>query len=215
MTPNFDATTDFAQAVDGLESVSLLRRGSSQAVAISSARRQQETTLESEPSDGAARQADIQWHLQLPVGELSPEVGDAVVDLQGNRWTILQVEALSYLGRWKCAARDLRIVYGCLDRVDIERAVWDDLGSGPEIVGWNYAFSALPVKIQPSKVVVDNSVTPVITTAHFDIILSETIALEPDDRFVDEAGTIYQLVSYEQSERIDVLPIAKVTRIDV
>ncbi len=214
MTLSFDPTTDFAQAVDGLESVTLQRRGSSQTVTVSSAQRQQETAQESEPSDGAVRQADILWHLQLPAGEDPPEVGDAVIDLQGNRWTILQVEALSLLGRWKCAARDLRIAYGCFDRVDIERAVWGDLGSGPEIVGWNYAFSALPVKIQPSTVVVDNSVTPVATTAHFDIILSETIALEPDDRFVAEDGTIYQIESYEQSERIDVLPIAKVTRVD-
>ncbi|NOY30808.1 MAG: hypothetical protein GXP28_11760 [Planctomycetes bacterium] len=98
--------------------------------------------------------------------------------------------------------------------MDVERAVWGDLGSGPEIVDWVYAFTALPVKIQPEEIVVDDSLDPPVTKSFFHIHLSESILLEPDDRLVAEDGTVYLLQSYEGAERIDRLPVAKVLRKD-
>jgi len=212
MTIEISAENDFKDLIDGNESVVLRRRDSLQSVTIDVARRQSVVAQEALPSGGAVRQADTVWHVPLPTGESAPQLGDVLVDAEGRRWTILKTRELPTLSRWKCDTRELSIAYGCDDRVDIERAVWDDLGSGPEIVGWVYVRTALPVKIQPDEMLVDTVAVPWEADSKFDIVLSESIPLEPDDRFVAEDGTIYGLESYEQAERIDALPIARVLR---
>ena len=212
MTSIFNVVDDFQDVVDNTEAVVLNRRDSSQNVAIDAARQQSIVTQESRPSDGAVRQADAVWHLPMPEGESAPQLGDVLIDAEGRRWTVLETRELPALGRWKCETRELSIAFGCVDRVDIERAMWDDLGSGPEIVGWVYVRTSLPVKIQPQEMTVDTSSTPWEAEADFEIILSQSIALEPGDRFVAEDGTIYALQAYKQTECIDALPIAKVLR---
>ena len=213
MSAELDPSDEFAQWADGLENVTLRRRDSGETVSITVALRRDVVAREAEPSGGAALQTDALWHLQLPAGESPPELGDVVIDARDHHWTIQQTEELPLLGRWKCAARELQVAFGCVDHVDVQRAVWDDLGSGPEIVGWSYVYTALPVKIQPEKTLVsDTSITPT-STLHFHIILGEAFPLEPDDRFVAADGAIYRLESIEQTDRIDVLPIAKVVRV--
>jgi hypothetical protein len=204
-----DIATDFAQVVDGLEEVTLRRRDSHAIVSVLTARRQHVRTLEAEPSQGAVVEANAAWHLVLAEG-VAPHVGDVVLDAGDHRWTILEVEELPQLGRWKCVTRELRIAYGCGERVDVERAVWSD-GETPEIVGYTYVATALPVRIQPVEVSVDDEQTGQAT---FRIILGESLALEPRDRFVGGDGTIYVLQSYQQAERIDVLPVAVVVRVE-
>jgi hypothetical protein len=168
---------------------------------------------EAEPSGGAAGQTDAVWHLQPPEGESPPELGDVVIDARDHHWTIQQTEELPLLRRWKCAARELRVAFGCDDHVDVQRAVWDDIGNGPEIVDWNYVYTALPVRIQPDETVVsDTSIAPT-STLRYRIILGEPFPLQSDDRFVAADGAIYRLESIEQADRIDVLPIAQVVRV--
>ena len=198
-----EIATDFAQIVDGLEEVTLRRRDSSVTVSVMAARRQQVRSREAEPSQGAVVEANAEWHLML-AEEATPHVGDVLLDVGDHRWTILEVEELSLLGRWKCTTRELRIAYGCGERVDIERAIWNTAET-PEIVGYAYVVTALPVRIQPVTVSADEP-------AKFRIILSESLALEPHDRFIAGDGTVYTLQSYEQAERIDMLPVAVVLR---
>ncbi|MDZ4659299.1 MAG: hypothetical protein SH868_17130 [Bythopirellula sp.] len=198
-----EIATDFAQVVDGLEEVTLRRRDGMTSIAVIAARRQGVQQREAEPSGGAVTEANAEWHLAL-AENLAPRVGDVVVDAQGGRWTILVAEELPQLGRWKCVTRELRIAYGCGERIDIERPIWST-GETPEIVGYVYVATALPVRIQPVTVSSYDQAT-------FRIILGESLALEPGDRFVAGDGTIYTLQSYEQAERIDVLPVAMVVR---
>jgi len=213
MSVELDPSGEFAQWADGLENVTLRRRESGETVAITVALRRDVVAQEAELSGGAALQTDALWHLQLPAGESPPELGDVVIDARDHHWTIQQTEELPLLGRWKCAARELRVAFGCVDHVDVQRAVWDDLGNGPEIVGWSYVYTALPVKIQPEETLVsDTSIAPT-STLRFHIILGEAFPLQPDDRFVAADGAIYRLESIEQADRIDVLPIAKVVRV--
>jgi len=206
---------DFAEFADNLEPVTLRRRGSTQQIIVETAYRHQGVTQEMEPTGGAVLQTDAVWHLRFPTGEVAPQLGDVVIDQHENRWTILQTEELSQLGRWKCAARELRIAYGCHDRVDIERAVWGDQGNGPEIIDWSYVCMALPVKIQLDEMILDTSTTPPTKQLLFDVFLSESIALEPDDRLTAEDGTSYRLQSLQQAERIDALSIARAVREEV
>ncbi len=202
-----EIATDFAQVADGLEEVTLRRRDSNTIVAVSAARRQHVRTQEAEPSQGTVVEANAEWHLVL-AEDVAPHVGDVVLAGADHRWTILEVEELPLLGRWKCAARELRIAYGCGERVDVERPVWSS-GEAPEIVGYTYVATALPVRIQPVEVSVDDAHGGQATLR---IILGESLALEPHDRFVAGDGTIYMLQSYRQAERIDALPVAVVVR---
>ena len=212
MTFEVQPEGDFSSFIDGAETVTLRRRASEETVAVPTAYRLKTTDQEALPSDGVVQQHDVEWHLQLPGETLAPSVGDVVVDAQGRCWTILKARHLSRLQRWKCSTRELSLAYGFHDRVVVERPVWDYSGIGPIVAGWNYAFTALPVRIQPLEV--DVAVTPdgTFTRAYFEIIFAEQVSLEPYDRFVAEDGTIYTMDSYEGAERIDELPVVKVLR---
>ena len=203
---------DFSELVDNLEVVTLRRANSTEDWKVRYAVRQQIQAEQAEPSNGTVLQADVIWHLQLSDQEIAPQLGDLVIDQQKNRWTILEIQRLDMLGRWKCTTRELRIAYGCHDLVDVDRAVWDDIGSGPEIVSWQPICSALPVKIQPTDMILDSSTAPPTKQFLYQIVLSESVALEPDDRLTAEDGTSYRLQSLQQAERIDVLPVAQVLR---
>ncbi len=199
---------DFSLLVDQLESITLQRRDSTNETAVEKAWRHLPKTRETTPSGGGALQADAVWHLQLSAGETIPQLGDVVVDQQDNRWTILETQELAKLGRWKCTTRELRLVYGCRDLVDIDRPVWGDNGSGPEIVDWAPICAALPVSIRLDEMILDTSTVPPSKELLYEIVLSESVAIEPDDRLVAEDGKSYRLQSLRKAERIDALPIA-------
>lgn len=203
---------DFAEFVDNLEPVTLRRKDSTKELVVEAAYRHQVETQESELSGGAVLKADAVWHLQLPSDAVAPQIGDVVIDQQENRWTLLEIQQLTMLGRWKCDSRELRIAYSCHDRVEIDRAVWGDLGAGPVIVDWTSICATLPVSIQLDEMILDTSTTPPTKQLLYRIILSESIALEPDDRLTAEDGTSYRLQTLRQAERIDALPIAMALR---
>lgn len=209
----FEPNEDFAEFVDGLELVTLRRRESTEALQIKSAYRLSAEVQEAEPSGGTAQQVDAVWHLQLPGEATAPQLGDIVVDQAANQWTILETQQLTLLDRWKCVTRELRIANGCNTRVDVERAIWEDNGSGLEIVEWKYVCTALPVRIQPDEQkITDASATPPVQQAIYQVMLSESIAIEPDDRLVAGDSVRYRVQSVHQAERIDVLPMVKALR---
>jgi hypothetical protein len=202
-----DVASDLSVIVDGTEAVTLRRRGSIATIAVSAAWRANAQDREAEPSGGVVVQADAEWQLQL-AGSERPQVGDVVIDGAGRHWTVLVVEHLPRLSRWKCKARELRIAYGCGERVDVERPVWSE-GETPEIVGWTYLTTALPVRIQPVEFSLDAENNP---QAVFRVIVGEPLDLAPHDRLTAGDGTTYSVRSFEQAERIDALPVAVVVR---
>jgi hypothetical protein len=202
-----DVASDLSVIVDGAEVVTLRRRGSIATITVSAAWRANVRDREAEPSGGAVVQADAQWQLQL-AGSERPQVGDVVIDGAGRHWTVLVVQHLPRLSRWKCEARELRIAYGCGERVDVERPVWSE-GETPEIVGWTYLATALPVRIQPVEFSLDAENNP---QAVFRVIVGEPLDLAAQDRLTAGDGTTYSVRSFEQAERIDALPVAVVRR---
>jgi hypothetical protein len=202
-----DVASDLSVIVDGTEVVTLRRRGSSATVAVSAAWRANVQDREAEPAGGAVVQADAEWQLQL-AGSERPHVGDVVIDGAGRHWIVLVVDHLPRLSRWKCETRELRITYGCGERVDIERPVWSE-GETPEIVGWTYLVTAIPVRIQPVEFDLDADSN---SQAVFRVILGEPLDLAPHDRLTAGDGTTYSVRSFEQAERIDALPVAVVVR---
>ncbi len=215
MTTKPNLLEDFAEFIDNLELVTLRRKDSTKELLVKTAYRQVAATQEMEPSGGSVLQADAVWQIQLPADAMVPQLGDVVIDQHKNRWTILRTEELVRLGRWKCTTRELRIAYDCHERVDIERPVWGDLGSGPVIVDWTEICAALPVSIQLDEMTLDTSTTPPTKQLLFKILLSESIALEPDDRLTAEDGVSYRLESLQHAKHINALPIASALREEV
>jgi len=91
---SFDPSSDFAEVVDGVESVTLNRRGSTPGgtgEAVQNALRRAVTVAEAAHSGGRFTASDVTWH--LPCSELSnrPRLGDVITDGDGRRWTVLEV----------------------------------------------------------------------------------------------------------------------------
>lgn len=213
MTMELSTQDDFVAWADGLEAVTLTRRESGESVAVAAALCRRTVAQEAEPSGGAAVRADATWLVPLPAGEAAPRVGDVLRDGLDGKWTILEVEAQRLLGRWKCVARNLRVAFGINDRVDVQRAEWDLSGEEPVFLGWSFVCTALPVRIQPAETTIIGPMNAPESTARYTVILGEPYPLQPGDRLVGPDGAIYRLESIEQSERIDVLPVARVVRV--
>ena len=213
MSIEFDPSQDFTAAIDGLETVTLRKRETGAVVTGLTALRREQRAGEAEPSGGASVQSDVVWYLELPENLAPLELGDALIDVSECQWTVLAIDRQRVLGRIKCETRELRVALGCDDYADVQRAVWEDLGQGPEITGWNDVYTAMPVRIQPDETLLSDTSNTPTATERFTIILGEPFPLEADDRFVGTDGAIYRLESIQQVARIDKLPIAKVLRV--
>jgi hypothetical protein len=95
----FDPSGDLANVVDGLEAVSVTRRGSSASAVVDHALRQAVKTREAQRSQGRYTAGDVVWH--LPTAELAepPRPGDILVDAGGHRWTVLEVAQAALASR--------------------------------------------------------------------------------------------------------------------
>ncbi len=213
MSIEFDPSQDFVTSVDGLETVSLRKRESGSLVAGLTSLRREQISSEAEPSGGTSVQSDAVWYLELPDAGTRLELGDIIIDADDSQWTVLAVDQHSLLGRLKCETRELRVALGCDDSVDVQRAVWQDLGQGPEITSWDDVYTAMPVRIQPDETTVSDTSNAPTAIERFTIVMGEQFPVESDDRFVGSDGAIYRLESIEQAARIDKLPIAKVVRV--
>lgn len=213
MPVELNVAGDFSTLLDATEPITLFRRDAAEQVAVPVAWRFVDRTAESTPAGGYVTAADVTW--QFEWGETSPpQVGDRVQDAAGNYYTLLAVERLPGNTRLRCESRNLQIAHGLDDEVAIEQAVWEDLGSGPEITGWSTLQSVVHARIQPERVEVDESTDPVSSTATYRITLEDPPPLDHNHRIVDGDGTVYRLLEFENAERIDVLSVAVVRRED-
>jgi hypothetical protein len=213
MTLELNIAADFATIVDATEPLTLKRRDSAATIAIARAWRSSASTTDAEPSGGHVAQADVVWQFAWESGVPRPRLGDALIDAAGECFTILLIDNLLATGRVRCAARILRLVYSLYDRVDVQIAVIEDSGGGPEITGWQTIRAALPARIQPDQLEVDNTTDPATATETHRILLGEQLTLDANTRFVSPAGDVYQLIEYLQAERIDALPVARVVKL--
>lgn len=122
---SFTPGDDFVAVTDGMSSVTLTQSQGSLSVEVMHALHRAMETKEAKQSGGRYTVNDVVWH--LPASELPepPRLGDLLVDAQGQRWTILQVQAATQGSRWRCVARNLTIVEGLDQTVGIEQAIHD------------------------------------------------------------------------------------------
>ena len=212
MAIELNVRDDFATIVDGLEAITLKRRGSADTVAVPKAWRYSSQTEEAEAGISGVVRSDVVWQFAWDESVDQPRIGDSVIDGANECWTILSVDQRGAKSRLRCVTRNLQIVHQLDDRIEIQQAIWEDSGSGPEIVGWTTLRTAVPARIQPERTTIDNAADPPTSTATYRVMLADDIALDHNHRLVGPDGSIYQLVEYTQAERIDTLPIVTVVK---
>lgn len=204
---------DFDAIIDLTEPATLKRRRSAETVAIPKAWRYSSLAQQAETGMPGVAQSDLVWQFGWAAEVDLPRIGDSVIDAANECWTILSVEERGAKTRLRCNTRSLRIIHQLIDRIDIQEAVWEDSGSGPEIVGWTTLRAAVPARIQPEHTSIDNTADPPTSTATYRVMLADDTPLDHNHRIVGPDGAIYLLFEYTQAELIDTLPIAKVKRL--
>jgi hypothetical protein len=199
---------DFSTVLDGTEAVSLKRHGSADTVAVPKAWRFSFETAEAQAGISGVVRGDVVWQFAWDDTVDRPRVGDSLIDAANECWTILAVVERGNRSRLQCNTRNLRIIHQLVDRIEIQQAIWEDLGSGPEITGWTTLRAAVPARIQPDQTTVDNTADPATSSATYRVLLADDTPLDHNHRLVGPEGAVYQVQEYSQAERIDALPMA-------
>lgn len=214
MAIDLDTAGDFEAILDTTEAVTLKRRGSATTIALPKAWRYSSLTQEAEASVTGVARTDVVWQFAWLDAVDLPRMGDAIIDAAGECWTILSVEVRGANSRLRCVTRNLRIVHELDDRIEIQAAVWEDSGSGPEIVGWTTLRTAVAARIQPDQVTIDYTNDAPTSTAIYRVLLADDTPLDHNHRLVGPDGAVYQILEYSHAERFDALPAAKVKKSD-
>lgn len=217
----FDPSNDLPTVADGLEQVTLLRRGRTPGDAgtvIAHALRRGITGGEAAliasgdvrkqvPSGGQQLADDLVWH--LPVAELPepPRLGDVILDSASRRWTILAVKLATLAARWRCECRDVGIAVSLDDAISVQKNAGD--AASPLWRTWKTGIRA---RIQPLQTTIDSTAETPSTTTRCRIFVEENIALDHTHRIRAADGTIYTILSSTGAERIGELQVIEVQR---
>ena len=205
MALEFDPNEDLAGVTDGLVAVTVTRPGSSTSTEVAHALRRMVRTREAEESEGRYTAGDVTWH--LPASELAfaPRPGDVIVDTDGQRWTVLDVQHTALGDRWRCVSRNLAVVHGLDEYVDVEKATYAKGDGGADEPTWRVWRTGLRAKIQPARVLVKDEHEQRTAAAEFKVFLAEDLAVDHTHRVKGPDGTRYRVTGYRKADRIDAL----------
>ena len=208
MAVTFDPSTDFEDVTDGLEAVTINRRGSSDDVSISHALQRALSTREIEASDGKYLAGDVRWH--VPVVEvvnddgdtIEPDPGDVIIDAADHRWTILEKRLDTLSHRWRLVTRDPFIAYGLDDTVDILRIAYAKGTSGADEPTAHVWKAGIRARIQPvaSEYGKEHAAARRVKTVR--ITIAEDLDLHTRHQVRGKDGTAYKITGYDRAERI-------------
>lgn len=205
---SFQPGAEFAEVVDGLESVILRSWNGRRETRIPHAKRQLIRFREGEPSNGKYRQGDVEWRFSTKELTVAPRLGDRIIASDGENWTVLEVSLAVAGTRWVCVCRNLVITEGLHDHVTIQRAdKWEKGASGDAQPCWADYLHNTPARIQPIANI-PGQVTGQLTGIETHIIyLAERIeVLNPAEfRVIGSREEIFCVLAHEDAERIDAL----------
>jgi len=209
----FDPSSDFVQAVDGLEPVTLLRRGAGVAAlgtVIAHALRQVATVHEAAPSDGRATASDVTWHLSVAELPDPPRLGDVLRDARGVRWVVLEVVQTTLGSRWLCPSRSLAVAHGLNDTITILRAAYPKGAAGAMDPVWQPWRTGIWARIQPLAAETSLAEESRETLARCRVFVEEPLELDHRHRIRGPEGTLYRVLRTTLAQRIDELPSIEV-----
>ena len=215
MTLNFNPSDDLINLADDTESVTLLRRGTTPGASgttIAHALRRAITAGQAAivtrgdvrkyiVSDGRYAGVDVVWH--LPVAELaeSPGLGDAILDGNGHRWTILTVKKATLGTRWRCETRNVSVAYGLDDTISVLKSAGE--------LQWRTWLTGIRARIQPIETKIDNDEESPSTTTRYRIFVEEDLELDHTCAIRGADGTIYAVTGTVGSQRIGELQVVE------
>lgn len=213
MALDFDPSADFAGVTDGLETVTLRRRGSGDDTAVTHALRRAVTTREAGTrdrygtlkrvaSDGRQTASEVTWHLPAEQLSESPRLGDVIIDAAGQRWTILDVGLTTLRSRWQCATRNLAVAYGLDDTVTILKATYVKGDAGAAEPTWRPWRTGIRARIQPAAADVGTEHQARRTTTRYQIFVEEDLPLDHTHCIRGPDGTIYKVQGTRGAQRI-------------
>jgi head-tail adaptor len=205
----FDPSADFADVVDGLESVTLAyREGSS--VTVANAHRREVNWHEIEASGGDVRGGDTIWHWPQSESASQPPLGSTITDSDGNVFTILEISpSHQCLAKWVARGRDL-VHEARLDTlVTIQSATFAKDADGVAVASWADAYASVRARVQPVSYTAEVEHDADEVERMVRIILESALSIVPgaDYRVIDNNGNVYSVIRYEQPASIDVLPV--------
>jgi len=214
MSAAFDPQGDLPLAADGLETVTLFRRGvisgaSGQAVAHALRRNATMRALGPAGTEADARTAATSdaaagtgacpavgqavWH--LPAEELSqaPEAGDVILDGQHRRWTVLDAQSAALGSRWRCLARCLALAFALDDTVSVLRAEHTKGQAGAAAAVWRVWRTGLRARVQPveSGTAAEHALRRPAT--RWRILLEDHLLLDERHRIQTRDGRVYRV----------------------
>lgn len=197
MSVAFSPGTDFEDITDGLEAVTLNRRGSSDNVSVTAALRRALSTSEISASDGLLRSGDTWWH--LPAAEVAttapPRMGDWIIPTDGTRFQIMELRLDTQSTRWRCIARDVRVSYGLDDTIQIQEAVYDKGGAGAQEASWRVHLDGVRARIQEVDAEVAVAGDAKRTERTYGISVESDLDLLLNHRIKDRKGKLYRIIA--------------------
>jgi hypothetical protein len=194
MTLTFTPGTDFEDVCDGLEAVTLNRRGSSDDVSVTSALQRNVSTTEIAASDGKYQAGDVRWHLPIAEVATTPKLGDSIVDAAGDYWKILAVRLDTLGRRWRCMTRNLVIAHGLNDTVTIEEATYAKGTGGAMERTYHVWRSGVRARIQEVDTSMETDGGAKRTAKRYQIYLEDDYAVTHNHRIKDRQGNKYKIV---------------------
>lgn len=220
----FNPSDDFTAVTDGLETVTLLRRGNmpgETGTVVAHALRRAMTAVEATiaakgdvhkqvASGGRQTAAELAWH--LPVVELpdSPRLGDVIVDGAGGRWTVLEVKLTTFGSRWRCVARNVAVAFGLDDTISVLKAAYTKSPCGAAEPTWRTWKTGVRARVQPRETKIVAGAETRSAVSRYRIFAEEDLDLDQTCCIRGADGTLYTIVDTAGAERIGELQVIDV-----
>jgi len=208
----FDPAGDFPNVVDGLEPLTLQRRGAVLGT-VAHAWCGPVAEREAAAGGGSLVSSDIHWHLPKAECPASPALGDVLVDSDGGRWTVLAVTESAAAARWNCTCRNLVVAHGLNDVVTIQRAEYAKDAGGAVAEQWHTWRTGVRARIQPLAAQVNAAGGLRRTVRRYRVYLAEDLELDHKCRIVAPDAAVYRIVGSTGAEQIGALQTIEAERI--
>ena len=174
------------------------------------------------PADGQIQQGDVLCVWPIAASQ-QPPLGSKLIDTAGKlgaanaAWTILTCAHKQHIEEWEVTARNLTIAYNLNNFAQVMKASYSKSPAGQAVATWSAFGSPIPARFQPVSQVAQIFEDSEWTKTEFTVVLSSDILdfMEyPVElagaayRLRDAQGRRYRVTSYQQAERIDMLPTA-------
>jgi hypothetical protein len=212
MTLSWNPQTDFLEAADGLEAVTLTA-ASGATTAVSGALRLRISQREAAASGGRYTRSDVRWHLPASQVLSPPQMGATIADGQGQTWTILEVDHDTRSSRWRCWCRLLGLSVVLDDRIHVQQATWNKDDHGALVPTWSNWKPDLPARVQPIEAEIAARHEQRYARVTHLVYVAQSLEVNQNHRLLHPAtGTALHVIGYEKPERIDALLAIRATK---